>query len=82
MSDQAHIGTAVADLIEVLHLQAQEIQKLSTFVEQQTGRLPHASQMPLVLSELSELHQRVRRLAGGGEETGSIPPVTRRPQKR
>jgi hypothetical protein len=63
MASLEEIRTALEDLIEVLHLQAQELQKLITCIEQRSGALPYRHQLPLVSSELSELHHRVRQYA-------------------
>ena len=46
------------DMIRVMRVQAGEVQKLITHVEAQTTRMPHASEMSTVLSELAELHKR------------------------
>ena len=50
----------VDDLIEVMHLQARELEKLVTHIEQVTTRLPEAHRFSLVASELSALHQRIK----------------------
>jgi hypothetical protein len=49
------------DVLNVLHLQAKESERLLAHVEQHTDRLLPPSQMPLVVSELSELHARLLR---------------------
>jgi hypothetical protein len=51
----------VEDLIQVMHLQAKELEKLVTRVNQVT-RLDYENQLPLVASELSELHVRIKKL--------------------
>ena len=63
---ERQLNTALADLIGVLHQQAQELERLISHVEQQTARLPYRSRMSEVLSELSELRHRVRSLAEAG----------------
>lgn len=63
MTDVEELRAVVEELVGVAQLQAQEMQKLITHVEQRTTHLPHASQLPLVLSELSELHIRVKELS-------------------
>jgi hypothetical protein len=60
VTDVEELRAVVEELVGVAQLQAQEMQKLITHVEQRTSRLPQASQLPLVLSELSELHIRVK----------------------
>jgi hypothetical protein len=52
----------VEDLINVVHLQAKELEKLVAHVEQVTTHLPYQHQFALVASELSELHQRIKKL--------------------
>jgi hypothetical protein len=53
------------DLIETLHLQAKEIERITTQLEQQTAPLHPPSEMPVVVSTLSELHSRVKRFREG-----------------
>jgi len=50
------------DLIGVLHTQAKELERLMVHVEGSTSPLPEATQMPVVVSQLSELHHRVGKL--------------------
>lgn len=66
MADTEPLHQILEDLIEVLHLEAKELEKLVTHVEQQTTHLAESSQLPLVASELSELHHRVKQLAAKG----------------
>jgi hypothetical protein len=54
----------VDDLIEVLHLQATELEKLIAHVEQVTVHLPEASEMSVIRSSLSGLHLRIKKLRG------------------
>jgi hypothetical protein len=49
----------LADLLEVLQLQAAEIERLTSHVEQNNRSLLPASQMPECISRLSELHARL-----------------------
>jgi hypothetical protein len=62
MADTEQIRTLLEDLMEVLHLQAKEFERLIAHVERQTAHLGYRNQLPLVVSELSELHQRVKNL--------------------
>lgn len=57
---EAWLPEFLDNLLVVLHLQAKEIERLSTHVEQQTKRLLEASKMPLVISELSALQAAVK----------------------
>ncbi|HVX60371.1 MAG TPA: YbaK/EbsC family protein [Pirellulales bacterium] len=49
-----------ADLLDVLHLQAKEIERLSNHVERHTDRLLEPLQMSTVVSELNALRARLR----------------------
>jgi hypothetical protein len=60
--DTTELSQIVADLIEVMHLQSKEIEKLVSHVEQVTGHLSYRHQFSLVASELSDLHQRIQNL--------------------
>lgn len=62
MSDVEKLRTAIADLIKVLQLQAKETERLILQLEQQTDLRIFDSQLPLVVSELSELHHRIKKL--------------------
>ncbi len=53
---------AVADLIGVTRQLAAEVQKIAIHLERETTLLPEPGELPLILSELSELHQRLRKL--------------------
>lgn len=64
MAELEQLAAALDDLIGVLHTQAKEIENLITHIEQTSARLTYPTQMPLIVSELSELRQRVRRLCG------------------
>ncbi len=68
MSDE-QLRAVLEDLIGVLHLQAGEIQRLLSHVEGQTTRIPDGNQLPLILSELSELQHRVKKLSGAHTAT-------------
>ena len=48
------------DLLEVLHDQAKEIERLTAHVERHTDRLLEISQMPVLVSEISDLRARLR----------------------
>jgi Ala-tRNA(Pro) deacylase len=56
----AELTEFLGDLLAALHLQAKEIERLQSHVEQQTIHLAEPSQMPLVVSELSELQTRLK----------------------
>ncbi len=60
MVSNERLAEIVESLIEVLHLEAKEIEKLVTRVEQVAGRLPGENQFSLVVSELSELKRRIQ----------------------
>lgn len=62
MNETEELRAVIEDLIEATHLQAKELERLVTHVEQQTVPLEPASQISIVASELSELHNRVKKL--------------------
>jgi hypothetical protein len=62
MADGEQLRQIVEDLIEVMHLQAKELEKLVEHVEQVAGHLGYQHQLPVVASELSELHVRIKKL--------------------
>jgi hypothetical protein len=63
MADVSELHRVIEDLIEIVRLQTTELQRLIAHVEGQTVHLPQRSQVPLLLSELSELRSRVRKMA-------------------
>ena len=62
MNEIPDIIIALRDLVDVMHLQAEQLERLTTHVEGQTNRLPTGNQIPLVLSTLTELQVRLARL--------------------
>ena len=56
------LAAIVAELVDVLHLQAKELEKLIMHVEQVTARMPEESEMSVIRSSLSGLHQRLKSL--------------------
>lgn len=62
MDTSEELRKFLEDLIEVLHLQVKELEKLISHIAQQATYLGHKNQLPLVVSELSELHQRIKKL--------------------
>lgn len=66
MEHQENLHKVVADLIDVMHLQAKELEKLVDHVQQVAGRLDYQHQFSLIASELSELHVRAQKLASPG----------------
>ncbi len=63
MNDIQQIGAAVSDLIGVTRQLAEEVQKIAVHLERETTQLPDTTELPIILSELSELHQRLRTLS-------------------
>jgi hypothetical protein len=49
----------LSTLLDALHLQAKEIERLTAHVEQQTDSMLTPSQIPMVVSELSSLRARL-----------------------
>ena len=63
MTDNSRSVAAILDeLIDVLHEQAKELERLIVHVEGATSPLPTSSNMPIVVSRLSALHQEVKKL--------------------
>lgn len=58
MADSKVLWTIVGDLIEVMRVEAKEIEKLVAHVEQVTTRMPEDHQFSVVVSELAELQHR------------------------
>jgi hypothetical protein len=64
MADCEPLRQIVEGLIEVMHLQARELEKLVEHVEQVAGHLGYQPQFSVVVSELSELQVRIRKQGG------------------
>jgi hypothetical protein len=58
------LAAVVDELVEVLHLQARELENLIAHVEQVTAHLPEESEMSVIRSSLSGLHLRLKKLRG------------------
>jgi len=58
------LATVVDELVEVLQLQAHQLERLIAHVEQVTGRLPEENEMSVIRSSLSGLHVRIKKLRG------------------
>jgi hypothetical protein len=58
MADTEGLWKIVGDLIEISRLQAKQIEKFVTHVEQVTTHMPEAHQFAVVVSELAELENR------------------------
>lgn len=58
------LAAVVDELIEVLHLQARELEKLIAHVGQVTAHLPEESEVSVIRSSLSGLHLRLKKLRG------------------
>lgn len=58
--EMAKVQQLLAELLDLLHAQAKEIERLTMHVERHTDRLLQPSQMALLVSELSELQSRVK----------------------
>lgn len=63
MADETALWKIVGDLIEISRLQAKQIEKLVTHVEQVTTSMPEAHQFAVVVSELAELEHRFKTAA-------------------
>jgi hypothetical protein len=58
------LAAVVDELVEVMHLQARELEKLIAHVEQVTVHLTEESEMSVIRSALSGLHVRLKKLRG------------------
>lgn len=58
------LAVVVDELIEILYLQARELEKLITHVEQVTAHVPEESEISVIRSSLTGLHLRLRKLRG------------------
>ena len=58
------LAAVVDELIEVLHLQARELEKLIAHVGQVTAHLPEEREVSVIRSSLSGLHLRLKKLRG------------------
>jgi hypothetical protein len=56
------LAAVVDELVEVMHLQARQLEKLIAHVEQVTVHLPEGSEMSVICSSLSALHLRLKKL--------------------
>jgi hypothetical protein len=70
MSEVREICRIVSDLIETLQLQAAELERIVVHLEQQTVRLDPPTQLPLVISDFSALHRRIKQLADHAPAAG------------
>ncbi len=64
MKNSDEFAIILDDLVEVLHLQAKELENLIAHVEQVTRKMPEESRMSVVRSSLTGLHHRIRKLRG------------------
>jgi hypothetical protein len=69
MSEHDQLRQIVTGLIETLHLEARELEKLVAHVEQVAGRLGYEHQFSVVSSELAELHRRIKHIRPGVAST-------------
>ena len=58
------LAAVVDELIEVMHLQSRDLERLIAHVEQVTTRLPEENEMSVIRSALSGLHLRIKKLRG------------------
>jgi Ala-tRNA(Pro) deacylase len=60
-ADPAKLHELLSDLLELLHDQAKEIERLTAHVERHTDRLLEPSAMPVLVSQISDLRARLKR---------------------
>jgi hypothetical protein len=64
MANTEELAAIVDEFIEIMHLQARELEKLIIHVEQVTRHLPEESEMSVIRSGLSGMHFRIKKLRG------------------
>ncbi len=69
MTETKQLEKVVQDLVEVMHFQAKEIERLVSHLEQVTSQLPYRSEFPVIASELSELRGRIQKLQAPRRQT-------------
>ncbi|HVK10102.1 MAG TPA: hypothetical protein VM597_15140 [Gemmataceae bacterium] len=62
MGGDNELRMIVEDLIQVLHQQAVELERLTDHLAQTVGRLPEGPELSVVRSELTGLHVRAKKL--------------------
>jgi Ala-tRNA(Pro) deacylase len=60
-ADPARLHELLADLLELFHDQAKEIERLTAHVERHTDRMLEPSAMPALVSQISDLRARLKR---------------------
>ena len=65
MVDVEQLAAVVEDMIEILQLQARDLERLIARVEQVTTRVPEANELAVVRSGLTALHVRMKKLRAG-----------------
>jgi hypothetical protein len=70
MSEVEQLRSVVNDLIELMHVQAKELEALVTHVEQVTVHMPQTHQFSVVVSGLAALHHRIQKLGVSSEQKG------------
>lgn len=64
-ADVEPLAAIVEELIAIMQLQARELEKLITWVEQVTDHLPEANELSVVQSGLTTLNVRIKGLRAG-----------------
>ncbi len=62
--DHDELAAVLDELIEIMHLQTRQVEKLMSHVQQVIGRLPEDNQISAIHSGLSGLHARIKKLRG------------------
>ncbi|HLI75773.1 MAG TPA: hypothetical protein VKV02_02415 [Acidobacteriaceae bacterium] len=65
MVDVEQLAAVVEELVGVLQVQARDLERLITHVEQVTTRLPESNELAVVRAELAALHVRIKKLRAG-----------------
>jgi hypothetical protein len=62
--DNEELAAILEELIDVLRLQAKDLENLVGHLEQVTPRLGYTPQLSAVAAELNALHRRIQKLRG------------------
>jgi hypothetical protein len=65
MVDVEQLAAVVEELVGVLQVQARDLERLLSHVEQVTRRLPEANELAVVRSEFAALRVRAKKLRSG-----------------
>ena len=65
MVDVEQLAAVVEELVVVLQVQARDLERLISHVEQVTTRLPATNELAVIRSQLAALHARIKKFRAG-----------------